>query len=177
MCFITFHEHFSLKNKTKQNKAKQKYSSGELSIREKSKIIFKFFYGWENGAGPGGCCSVTGVMLEFGFLGGYLVILELSPSACSFPQASQSTLFCTLCFSLSFSSLCLCLTWPRDQDLSFSLENKTFPIPAHGTGILVDGQWITGVGSKATAYIFQPLLGRLMLLLHLNEHRLQKGTS
>ena len=112
MCFITFHEHFSLKKKQKrkQNKARQKYSSEELSIREKTEIIFKFFYGWENGAGPGGCCSVTGVALEFDFLGGYSVNLELSPSACSFPQAPQSALFCTICFSLSFSSLCLCLT-------------------------------------------------------------------
>lgn len=33
------------------------------------------------------------------------------------------------------------------------------------------------MGSKATAYIFQPLFGRLMLLLHLNECHLQKGTS
>ena len=168
MCFITFHEHFSLKNKTKQ-----KYSSGELSIREKSDIIFQICYGCENGAGPGGRCSVTGVALEFGFLGGYSMNLELSPSTRPFPQASQRTLFCTICFFLSFSSLCLCLPWPRDQDLSFSLERKTWGC----TGILVDGQWITGVGSKATAYIFQPLLGHLMLLLHLNECHLQKGTS
>lgn len=42
MCFITFREHLSFKKK-RQNKAKQKYSSGELSIREKSKICFKIF--------------------------------------------------------------------------------------------------------------------------------------
>lgn len=161
------------KNKTKQKNIPQE----KLSIREKSEIIFQICYGCENGAGPGGRCSVTGVALEFGFLGGYSVNLELSPSTRSFPQASQCTLFVLSVSSFPFS-LCLCLPWPRDQDLSFSLESKTFQ--SQHMALASELRWSVDhrrSGSKATAYIFQPLFGRLMLLLHLNECHLQKGAS
>ena len=41
MCFITFCEHFSLKKKKQQqNKAKQKYSSGELRKDQNSFLHF-----------------------------------------------------------------------------------------------------------------------------------------
>ena len=39
-----------------------------------------FFYRWEDGAGPGGPLSVTVAELEFGFLPGFGVNLELSVS-------------------------------------------------------------------------------------------------
>lgn len=116
---------FSLKNKTKQ-----KYSSGELSIREKSEIIFKFVMGVRMERGQVGRCSVTGdcagVWLPrwvFSEPGGSLLL----------PHALLNFtmhLFCTICFFLSFSSLCLCLLDLETRSLSFSLESKTFSNPS-----------------------------------------------
>lgn len=82
MCFITFGEHFSSKkqkNTTKQSKTKI-FLRGMAYQERRVKYDLIFFYRWEDGAGPGGPLSVTVAELEFGFLPGFGVNLELSVS-------------------------------------------------------------------------------------------------
>lgn len=104
MCFITFHEHFFLRKK--DNKAKQKYSSGELSIRRKKWSMLYILCAWKNRPGRWGTLSVTVVGQQLSFLCGCQLNLHLSPSpvpwSLSAAQWSCFDISFCLCFSISF---------------------------------------------------------------------------
>lgn len=112
MCFITFREHFSFKKKKQQNKAKQKYSSGESSLRQRVKYVFEVFLwvGGDSGVRRDALCNSGWAGGEF--LRGYQMHLALvsPPAQISFSFPGPSFLSLSVSSSPFASSLSLCLT-------------------------------------------------------------------